>query len=160
MKREIKFRAWDKENECYLYDIQDAYDTLSGHVKYDDGENACYDEDCFGDFLDNERYVVEQFTGMKDKNGREIYEGDLFEHRFGYVVFDDPPHDEMGTECGLVVLEDGQFGVKIPGLGVYNLYGLLLREGHLDNMSKDDLFVMKIAGNIYENPELLEADHE
>lgn len=160
MKREIKFRAWDKENECYLYDIQDAYDTMSGHVKYDDGENACYDEDCFGDFLDNERYVVEQFTGMKDKNGREIYEGDLFEHRFGYVVFDDPPHDEMGTECGLVVLEDGQFGVKIPGLGVYNLYGLLLREGHLDNMSKDDLFVMKIAGNIYENPELLEADHE
>lgn len=60
--REIKFRAWDKETECYLYGIQDAYDTLSGHVKYDDGENACYDEDCFGGFLDNDRYVVEQFT--------------------------------------------------------------------------------------------------
>ena len=158
MKREIKFRAWDKKTECYLYNIQDAYDTLSGHVKYDDGENACYDEDCFGDFLDNERYVVEQFTGLKDKNGREIYEGDLFEHRFGYVVFDDEIHDEMGTECGVVVLEYGQFGVKIPGLGVYNLYGLLSREGHLDSMPKDDLFVMKIAGNIYENPELLEAD--
>ncbi len=160
MKREIKFRAWDKKNECYLYDIQRAYDMLSGCVKYDDGEDAVYEEECFAGFLDNEQYIIEQYTGLHDKNGREIYEGDLFEHRFGYVVFDDPPHDEMGTECGVVVLEDGQFGVKIPGLGVYNLYGLLLRDGHLDNMPKDDLFVMKIAGNIYENPELLEADHE
>ena len=83
-----------------------------------------------------------------------------FHHISTDEVYAEPPHDEMGTECGVVVLEDGQFGVKIPGLGVYNLYGLLLREGHLDNMSKDDLFVMKIAGNIYENPELLEADHE
>lgn len=160
MKREIKFRAWDKKNECYLYDIQRAYDMLSGCVKYDDGEDAVYEEECFAGFLDNEQYIIEQYTGLHDKNGREIYEGDLFEHRFGYVVFDDPPHDEMGTECGVVVLEDGQFGVKIPGLGVYNLYGLLLRDGHLDNMPKDDLFVMKIAGNIYENPEILEADHE
>lgn len=158
MKREIKFRAWDKVHECYLYDVQGAYDMLSGCVKYENGEDAVYEEECFAGFLDNDQYVVEQYTGLHDKNGREIYEGDLFEHRFGYIVFDDPPHDEMGTECGVVVLEDGQFGVKIPGLGVYNLYGLLLREGHLDNMPKDDLFVMKISGNIYESPELLEGN--
>lgn len=157
MKREIKFRAWDKVYECYLYDVQNAYDTLSGCVKYENGEDAGYDEECFAGFLDNDKYVVEQYTGLHDKNGREIYEGDLFEHRFGYIVLDEPPHDEMGTECGVVVLEAGQFGVKIQGLGVYNLYGLLLREGHLDNMPKDDLFVMKIAGNIYDNPELLEG---
>ncbi|EPC26434.1 hypothetical protein Lpp17_1009 [Lacticaseibacillus paracasei subsp. paracasei Lpp17] len=121
-------------------------------VTADDGKNGI-------ELIDEEAHLM-QYAGLNDKNGREIYEGDLFEHRFGYIVFDDPPHDEMGTECGVVVLEDGQFGVKIPGLGVYNLYDLLLREGHLDNMPKDDLFVMKISGNIYENPELLEGKHE
>lgn len=33
----LKFRAWDKENKICLYNVQDACDTLSGHVKYDDG---------------------------------------------------------------------------------------------------------------------------
>lgn len=54
MKREIKFRAWDKGNEIYLYNVQDAYDNLSGTVTYDDGEDAEYDESCFGDSLNKE----------------------------------------------------------------------------------------------------------
>lgn len=142
--REIKFRAFLNskyyENPCMLSweELLEQYDAI--------------------DMFQRDLMTLMQYTGLHDKNGREIYEGDLFEHRFGYMVFDDVIHDETGTEYGVVVLDDGQFGVKIPALGVYNLYGLLLRDGHLDNMPKDDLFVMKIAGNIHDNPELLEAE--
>jgi uncharacterized phage protein (TIGR01671 family) len=164
MKREIKFRGLPtcKEKDELDY-INFDHDGNFAVGFYEDGYIIGKVADANDEYICPEFWVavdrntVGQYTGLKDKNGREIYEGDLFEHRLGYVVLDEPPHDEMGTECGVVVLEDGQFGVKIPGLGVYNLYGLLLREGHLDNMPKDDLFVMKIAGNIYENPELLEG---
>jgi uncharacterized phage protein (TIGR01671 family) len=152
MKREIKFRGWRRKYQCweYGYLIECPAPELNEIVEVTKSGGRI--------IAAVERDSIGQYTGLHDKNGREIYEGDLFEHRFGYIVFDDPPHDEMRTEYGVVVLEDGQFGVKIPGLGVYNLYGLLLREGHLDNMPKDDLFVMKISGNIYENPELLEVE--
>ncbi|WP_239458915.1 YopX family protein [Lacticaseibacillus paracasei] len=173
MKREIKFRGYDPDTKRWYfgslvkqnkttYVTSEDYDQNPSNTEWfifwDEMTDWCLPNRHIQGSVDPES--IGEYTGKHDKNGRKIYEGDLFEHRFGYIVFDDPPHDEMGTECGVVVLEDGQFGVKIPGLGVYNLYGLLLREGHLDNMPKDDLFVMKIAGNIYENPELLEADHE
>lgn len=135
MKRVIKFRAWDKRTECYLYDIQDAYDTLSGHVKYDDGENACYDEDCFGDFLDNDRYVVEQFTGLHDKNGREIYEGDILD--IG-----------LRDQDGKPVVAPVSYEAYLAGYVLDNRgYGIWQRLGG----------DCEVVGNIFENPELLEA---
>ncbi len=134
--REIKFRAWDKVHECYLYDIQDAYDTLSGFVKYEDGENADYDEDCFGGFLDNKQYAVEQYTGLQDKNGRKIYEGDIV----SYTAW-----------------HNGKRGGTITGPVVYcGDLGMSSFDIQLDRGGEIDRAVLpargtEILGNIWEN---------
>ncbi|MEE6667661.1 YopX family protein [Pediococcus acidilactici] len=125
----IKFRAWDNRIEAYLYNVQDAYDTLSGHVKYDDGKDADYDECCFGDFLDNERYGVEQYTGLKDANGKDIYEGDIIEATI-------------------------QGSIQADKYLVKNMW-----DPHVWTEESDSYYAvskMEVKGNIHENPELLE----
>lgn len=133
----IKFRAWDKESEIYLYNVQDAYDMLSGFVKYDDGENASYDECCFGDFLDNKRYDVEQFTGLTDVNGKDIYEGDI-----------------LKTKAGLIqIVEQGILETDCEDI-ISGFYANNLSDDKPHTFSYDD----EVIGNVHENPELLEAD--
>lgn len=126
----IKFRAWDKENGIYLYDVQRAYDMMSGLVKYNDGENAVYDEVCFGDFLNNKRrYDVEQFTGLTDVNGKEIYAGDAIEVISQFWGMLGNRHD--------VKFKQGTFYVG---------------HGLLSEISPS----ISVIGNVHENPELLE----
>lgn len=67
--REIKFRAWDKSKKEFVY--TSPYD---GHVICNN--KVCTNE--YGDLLGNTSYEApEQFTGLLDKNGKEIYEGDV-----------------------------------------------------------------------------------
>lgn len=69
MSREIKFRVWSKDLKCY-----DDYFELSPH---------------WGDFsgiLDDNAFVIEQYTGLRDKNGKEIYEGDIIQET---IITDD-----------------------------------------------------------------------
>lgn len=137
--RKIKFRAWDKGNKIYLYNVQDAYDTLSGFVKYDDGEDAEYDESCFGDFCNNKRrYEVEQFTGLTDVNGKEIYEGD--------IIITHPKYDDELPKRGIV-----QYGSFRAG------FSYEVRKGdHRSIWSSNKYRTYEVIGNVHENPELLE----
>lgn len=141
----IKFRAWDKKNKAYLYNVQDAYDALSGSVKYDDGEDAEYDECCFGDFLDNKRYDVEQFTGLKDVNGKEIYIGDIVKE------WSDMSELTMEPTVNEIVSEDlfGRPGVFLNPAGPH-----LIEPWLHDSWSNQ----FEVIGNVHANPELLEEE--
>lgn len=126
MKKEIKFRAWDKRSKIYLYNVQNTYDTLSGLVKAD------YDKVCFSDFLNDKQYDVEQYTGMKDVNGKEIYEGDILK----------------------VKIEDS-WQTAVPQL-VKHIW-----DPHVWMAKSDPCYAVQemiVIGNAHTNPEWLEVD--
>lgn len=141
MSREIKFRAWDKEKSRWVreYDnrledqedpaYEKEYDEDSGWL---DGTVAS-DLDLVNDRLMIDRYVWEQYTGLKDKNGKEIYEGDIVEYVTHY--YGNENRHRKVVEWGEWDSDD--FG-EPHNLGYSNL-----SEG------------MEVIGNIHENPELL-----
>ena len=135
--REIKFKAYHSE-----YGVGGVI-SMSFYEKTRDinSDTECYayypkmNDSLLTSYNDVE---LMQYTGLKDKNGAEIYEGDI-------VLFD-------SREC-LVTFKDGNFGVK--QLMRVNLYTDEMREYQepLWNLVVDGC---EVIGNIYENPELLE----
>jgi len=129
--RAIKFRSWNYELKIMLSDIADGM-----IIKMNDGKLGWYgdDEDSY-EYCD---YPLMQFTGLLDKNGKEVYEGDI------------------------VIINNHRCEVKYGGMAFY-FYGIepyangRVKNSYdtVTNTEIEKLEFCEVIGNKYENPELL-----
>ena len=129
--RELKFRAWEIEDKKYYPVIKLWFDSTVG--KPDSAELwLSKNETEIADIP--EQIELEQYTGLKDKNGKEIYEGDIMSDksvvRFAY-------DDEVGS-CGCCVDKFWGSGFIIS--------------------NNEPIELIEVIGNIHDNPELLKGE--
>ena len=141
MSREIKFRVWDKTSDSMLY--QDDFERVELDTKNkmvtliaeEESDKSHY----VLDYEDGIEAEILQYTGLKDKNGKEIYEGDILSIKIY-------SGDKVIVEGKTVVeFKDGCFGV---------IWGHDKAFLSLNSFFKAKF---EVIGNIYENPELLEG---
>ena len=122
--RDLKFRAWIKNYNCYADVLGFEQDRL--FVQFQSGERAQHRlyvpiEDC----------VLEQYTGLKDKNGKEIYEGDIVDY------------NDDGECIGVVKYDAPEFYLDTYA----TIRAILKGAPH-----------QRVIGNIHEQPEILEIN--
>ena len=131
MSREIKFRAWDKETKQYFKVL--AIDFKSKIVSC---RHFKWKYDLFNqiNLIDLD---LEQFTGLKDANGKEIYEGDIVKSSYKYAQ---PKISQVIVECGnsYILGEDLATGNEM--------------------LVSDHINEIEVIGNVHTKHELLEAD--
>lgn len=114
--REIKFRAWDAERKFFL-----------SAASFGSSITPCEDKERTVFLNHRDNIILMQFTGLQDKNGKDIYEGDVF---------------YWGADRGKVTFEKGCFIFRVG-----KNYSMTMRDHYPEEV--------EIIGNIFEHPELL-----
>ncbi|WP_162986466.1 YopX family protein [Virgibacillus sp. Bac332] len=137
--REIKFRAWNKDQEIMCYDDEDrTKEYMDGILSTRIGLINSWLSTPEYEFDYRSLYEVMQYTGLKDKNGKEIYEGDL-------ITLTDPYINQEAIGVAKIVFS-------------YDYVGGWVAEANYRHLNIGTrTHMISVVGNIYENPELLEG---
>ncbi len=132
----LRFRAWFKGDEeqqanpCMIQNVHLVYDGYNGGLtEQDDPNHILGGCSSFGTLLNNKDFIVMQSTGLHDKNGKEIFEGDIL--RTG--------NSDIPIGCVKWSEVEAWFWVRAAGLRAETF----------------PLPECEVIGNIYENPDLL-----
>jgi uncharacterized phage protein (TIGR01671 family) len=142
MAREIKFRAWDQETDL-MKRVFGFDDNWVRCWNWDDLDDGPYQDDDTNS-VQRKNAVLMQFTGLKDKNGRKIYEGDI-------VRSAPTPDLSVPFIIAKVVWEQDVFSDGDPAFKMFHQ-----QSGHTTSFKQmKNREPFEVIGNIYENPELL-----
>lgn len=138
--RRMRFKAWHTEEKMMYYDP-----LINGLT----GEVCIYDQGKITGVYDIDTVIPLQWTGLEDKNGREIYEGDIVKER------------DLLAVCSWIS-EVAAFSFVPAEIFPQSDWITLFEEHSTDAFFRNDTpsSFVEVIGNIYENPELLESELE
>ena len=144
--REIKFRVFDKTKKAFIKNPNGCVMNLDGQLGEEDWayEGVRWFEKCI--HTDTDDYIIQQYTGLKDKDGVEIYEGDLLTYADNTTpeqIFEVKFLDERGTFVFRELYNPTFEGSDLPGWD-----DVILGQNAWDGWEIAD--AAKVIGNIFE----------